>query len=241
MSILLLLAHLASVCAAPDGTGTTSTPPLFDGTRSSWTAWMIAFTGWAAWKISDASMILDGTEVEPTWPLPGGAPTTLAEQALSDALDAAVLNAGNDLAAQDAARAVKLNSVREEYHKRNRKLYGTIVSAMPDWLKTSIHLTQRNDGAGAIAYLALQFESHDANDRAAAVQRLQQRYIDARADISEANTKASPNAFHTMCPVSLFSYFASAASARAREKKASWHPQNAIFNRNTSSDSAPTC
>jgi len=59
------------------------------------------------------------------------------------------------------------------------------VSAMPDWLKTSVHLKHINDGVGAWHYLVSQFDSVDPNDRAAAMQKLYNRHIGARADISE--------------------------------------------------------
>ena len=41
------------------------------------------------------------------------------------------------------------------------------------------------NGVGALRFLGLQYDSNDANDRAAAVGRLHARYIDSRADISE--------------------------------------------------------
>ena len=197
--IAFLVVATANVAATGDDVGYTSRPPAFAGTRTAWTAWTIVFFAWVAWKITDASNILSGDEAMPTdpedasavpdaeGPLPDPAPsrsTALAQLKIASALDAAEA-AETGAAAKAAARRVKLAALQQDWLERNVKLYGAIVSAMPDWLKTSVHLKHRNDGVGAWMYLKSQFDSTDANDRAAAMQKLYHRHIDPRADISE--------------------------------------------------------
>ena len=71
------------------------------------------------------------------------------------------------------------------YTAQNRKLYGAILQAVPDWLRTSLHNGHRNDGASAISFLRASYDANDANDHAAHMARLQAHYIDPRNEISE--------------------------------------------------------
>ena len=67
----------------------------------------------------------------------------------------------------------------------NKKLYGAVVAALPDYLRTSVFNDYRNDGAGAIAFLRDTYDAVSPGDHAAHMQKLQAHYIDARSDISE--------------------------------------------------------
>ena len=73
----------------------------------------------------------------------------------------------------------------ERYHASNRKLYGAILQAVPEWLRTSIFHDHRGNGASALEYLHNTFDANDANDNAAHVARLGAHYIDAKADLNE--------------------------------------------------------
>ena len=47
---------------------------------------------------------------------------------------------------------------RDKWIDANRKLYGAILQAVPEWLRTSIYHDYRNDGASALDYLHRTFE-----------------------------------------------------------------------------------
>ena len=125
-----------------------SRPPMFDGTRVNFVSFLISFTGWIAWKLTDCADILDGTSARPD----------------PDEVEQAVVNAWDAL---------------------NKKLYGAVVAALPDYLRTSVFNDYRNDGAGAIAFLRDTYDAVSPGDHAAHMQKLQAHYIDARSDISE--------------------------------------------------------
>ena len=72
-----------------------------------------------------------------------------------------------------------------EHDKRNKQLYGAILSAMPIWLTTSLHLLHRADGISAITFLKARFDATDANDLAAALAAIHVSHINPRNDISE--------------------------------------------------------
>ncbi len=158
--ILLLLGSSAAVDAEAD-TGGTSRPPVFDGMRNSFTAWFVLFSAWVSWRISDSGPILDETEPEPPQP-------------------------DDD---NNAAERRRREEARADWRRRNRKLYGAIVMAMPQWLTTSLHLQQRNDGLAAIAAIRSRFDATDSNDRASAVRRLSASHIDPKADINETDLR----------------------------------------------------
>ena len=251
--LIILFVARRSACAPDDASQSfMSRPPVFAGTRDAWTAWVIAFSAWLAWKLTDAAAIFSGDEPEPTdagslthastvataaaatstaaastaytpphrraasAAAPTAAPSTAAPSAappvsrssasaapatapppspssashllaalrVSAELDAASASHA-DPAASAAARSLKLAQLKADWLARNAKLYGAIVMAMPEWLKTSLHIKHHADGVGALRFLQLQYDSNDANDRAAAVARLHARYIESRADLSE--------------------------------------------------------
>lgn len=166
-SLVFILATYCAYAAEDNGNGYTSRPPPFDGTRLGFLPWLMAFSGWVAWKLTDAADILDGTSPRPMQP-------PLPDPNAPAAVQAA------DQAAHDTWEAEHSAWVAE-----NRKLYGAIIQSMPDWLRTSIYNDHRNDGFTAIEYLRASFDARDANDHAAEMARLQSRYIDPRNEISE--------------------------------------------------------
>ena len=62
----------------------------------------------------------------------------------------------------------------ERYHASNRKLYGAILQAVPEWLRTSIFHDHHGNGASALEYLHNTFDANYANDNAAHVARLRE-------------------------------------------------------------------
>ena len=52
----------------------------------------------------------------------------------------------------------------KEWVSNNKKLYGALLQAVPDWLRTSIYNDHKNDGLAAIKFLRNQFDANDAND-----------------------------------------------------------------------------
>lgn len=67
--LLLAVAFLPLTLAADDAHGgATSRPPQFDGSRTSFIAWFMAFSGYVAWKLTDAADLLEGDEDMPIVP-----------------------------------------------------------------------------------------------------------------------------------------------------------------------------
>ena len=160
-SIPAIISILVVMVLAKDGDDSSSKPPSFDGTRANFVAWVIAFSGWLAWKLTDAAGIADDTDTH--------------TQLLMDEPDPV---------AEPIDHATWV--VRsEKWHAANRKLYGAILQAVPEWLRTSIYHDHRNDGATALEYLHRTFDANDANDNAAHVARLGAHYIDAKSDLNE--------------------------------------------------------
>ena len=164
---LLTIACVAVSAAGDDDSGSSGRkPPLFSGVRGAFVAWLIQFTIWIALHAPDCSDILEGTETEP---------------AIPNAADPGVT-------AEAVAEATTRNL---DWHKRNRRLFGALGTAMPPWLATSLYTSQRNDGVSALAYLRTHFDAvrGNATDRAAALQRLQASYVDQRNDLNENDVR----------------------------------------------------
>ena len=68
--IILIVMALATPAggAGTDDMFASARPPAFDGSRSAYTAWTIAFSGWLAWRLTDASAIFAGDDHEPVDP-----------------------------------------------------------------------------------------------------------------------------------------------------------------------------
>ena len=164
--IMLSFIGLAESAGDSDGAGGRSRPPMFTGERAAFTAWLIQFTIWLALHAPDCTEVLEGDEPEPTVP---------------DIIDTGVTT-------EMVCDATKLLL---DWQKRNRKLFGALGTAMPEWLATSLYTSQRNDGVGALSYLRTHFDSQagNGNDRAAALQRLQASYIDTRNDLNENDVR----------------------------------------------------
>ena len=161
----LLLMCLILMASASNTDESHSRPPLFDGTRGTFIAWVIAFTGWVAWRLTDATGIADGTDT------------------LHD-----ILADEPDPVAEPLDHS-HWSTRLEKWHTANRKLYGAILQAVPEWLRTSIFHDHRNNGISALEYLHRTFDANDANDNAAHVARLHVHHIDPKSDLSEDNLR----------------------------------------------------
>ena len=143
--LVYTLTNGAALAADPQ----TSTP-VFDGQRDSFVGWYMLFTGYVAWKATDAYTIADGSEEKPAPPegdepvIP--APTHNAEGAVTN--QAAITT---ETQRRDAWR--KQTEKVESWEERNRKLYGLLITAMPTWLRTSLFNSHSGDGKAAITYL----------------------------------------------------------------------------------------
>ena len=73
----------------------------------------------------------------------------------------------------------------DDWGRNNRRLYGALLTALPAWLTTSMHLNHPGDGIAALHALRDRFGAADVSDRASAINRLQSSHIDSRADLSE--------------------------------------------------------
>ena len=84
------------------------------------------------------------------------------------------------------ATALQLN-----WRKRNKKLFGALGTGVPEYIRTSLYTSDRNDGVSSLTYLRTHYDSRDGdgNDRASALQRLQASYIDSRNDLSENDVR----------------------------------------------------
>ena len=193
------------------------TPPMFNGTRAAFAAWFIHFTIWVAANRTDCAEILSKDEPCPAAPGPppgppptlptavpstptataappatatpsGPAPTPAPPPGLPPSVVAAH-TAALTAHAKDVADHQKAEEDLKDWISRNKKLYGAIGLAVPDWLKTSLHNGPRNDGVGAIDFLRLHYGSNDSGDRADALNRLMASYIDSRHDVSEDDVR----------------------------------------------------
>ena len=147
--------------------------PVFDGTRGAYLAWVIAITGYIAWKLPDAVGIADGTE-----PRPDADAEAAEEPEAGEEEGEEEAAAGAGAVAEAAAAAVA------RWDKLNRQLYGMLLQALPDWLKTSVHLTSANSGVALLQHLRDQYGASNVNDRAEAVSRVQKSYVNSRSGIS---------------------------------------------------------
>ena len=170
--VMLFLSFVKVAVAANDGdAGGRSRPPVFSGERVDYTKWFIAFTIWlalAALHVSECTDLLEGLDDEPPLPEPP------------------VGESAEDEAAADAALAL-----HAAWQKRNRKLFGALGTAMPEWLATSLFTSKRNDGMGALKYLKGHFDAQagSGNDRAQGMQRLKASYVDKKNDLSENDVR----------------------------------------------------
>ena len=155
--------------ASPDDHGGTSKPPSFDGTRGAFTTFLVSLTGWVLWK---ATEVADHLQEPPGGDIP--------------ARDYDALGAETD-------ESVK---ARRDWTIANRKLYGILLSAVPPWLATSLHLTfgAAGNGRGALTFLRDRFDAVDPNDLAAAMAQIHVSQINPRADINEDDLRLQVDA-----------------------------------------------
>ena len=170
LSLMTLLMFCVRHVAGMNDDGTSSAskmrPPVFSGERTDYTKWLIAFTVWVACYLQECALLLEGADPEPTKPddLPAETPE-------------------NEVA---AAR-----TTHNKWTTRNRKLFGAIGMAMPQWLMQSLYTSCLNSGVLAVAYMRASFSAvnGNGNDRAAAVNRLQKSHIDPKSDLCEQDVR----------------------------------------------------
>ena len=158
--IMYTLTNSVAVAADPQ-----ETTPGFDGQRDSFVGWYMLFTGYVAWKATDAYTIADGSETKPEQP--EGDEPVISAPSISEG--GAVTNQATITAetrARDAWR--KRTKKVENWEERNRKLYGLLITAMPTWLRTSLFNSHSGDGRAAIVYLQSTFDAGEGkgNDHA---------------------------------------------------------------------------
>ena len=183
---VVALALLPQVSPADTEHTSSSKPPVFSGQRLDFIAWFMAFSGFVAWRLTEAADILDEVEARPTAPLPRGQgiPNPLRDANnnvtnMAQIIAAATANAPDNQADIDAHPALLA-----DWLTRNRKLYGLLMQAVPDWLRTSLYNAHRNDGLAAALYLRAAFDANNTADHAAQLARLQGSYIESRNDLS---------------------------------------------------------
>ena len=182
--IMYTLTNSVAVAADPQ-----ETTPGFDGQRDSFVGWYMLFTGYVAWKATDAYTIADGSETKPEPPEGDepviSAPTTSAEGAVTNQ---ATITA--ETRARDAWR--KRTKKVENWEERNRKLYGLLITAMPTWLRTSLFNSHSGDGRAAIVYLQSTFDAGEGkgNDHAYHLERLTRSVIEPRREIDEKDLQS---------------------------------------------------
>ena len=188
--LILALAVPAATAQPGDEGNSTSRPPPFDGTRTGFMSWLMIFTAWVAWKQTDCVGVMEGIITPPVEP--------------AQPINPAVVDPNHADIADIRARYVAWQNDHNLWSQQitvfndlNTKLYGAILQAVPDWLRTSLYLVHRNDGRAALESLRNQFDSHDANDHAANMARLQARYIDPKADLSENDLRRQYDAMMT--------------------------------------------
>ena len=170
--LLFLLAFVQEAVAANDDVpGGRSKPPVFSGERVDFTKWLIAFTIWLALHAAECTDLLEGLDPEPS---AGDVASSIVGETAPDA--------------EATAAQAELHTA---WQKRNRKLFGALGTAMPQWLATSLYTSRRNDGLGAMKYLKTHFDAvaGSGNDRASGLQRMQASYIDRKNDLSENDVR----------------------------------------------------
>ena len=161
---------LLPLVAGGDDMASSSRPPFFDGTRAAFLAWLMAFSGYVSWKLTECvDMMDDEPPTEPTVP---------------------ELVATTDEAEGNEEEVEAATERRDNWLKRNRRLYGLLMQAVPDWLRTSLYNQHRNNGIASLDHLRRSFDVVDANDHAACIARLQTSYIDPKNDIREEDLRA---------------------------------------------------
>ena len=120
----------------------------------------MAFSGYVAWKLGEAADILDEVEARPVVPLPTGtgipAPLRDASGVLQNL--AAIRAAAATNVADNQAEIDEATASLTDWTSRNCKLYGLLMQAVPDCLRTSLYNAHRNDGLAAVLYFRGAFE-----------------------------------------------------------------------------------
>ena len=171
LSLMTLLMFYVRHAAGMNDEGSTSStskmrPPMFSGERTDYTKWLIAFTVWVACYLQECALLLEGTDPEP--PKPDDLPAETPE-----------------------AEVTAARTTHDKWTARNRKLFGALGMAMPQWLMQSLYTSCLNSGVLAVAYMRASFSAvnGNGNDRAAAVNRLQKSHIDPKSDLCEQDVR----------------------------------------------------
>ena len=108
--------------------------------------------------------------------------------------NAAAVADRDDLIAAWDKEHVRILELEDDWDERNVQLYGALLSALPDWLKTSVYTDCRNDGLATIQFVRNSFDANDANDHASHLAKLGAHYIDSRNEISEGDLRLQHDA-----------------------------------------------
>ena len=139
----ILLSALVTCALAADDTQS-SKPPLFDGTRAGFVSWLMVFTAWVAWKQTEVVGVMEGNITAPAEPLEPLEPTNPATLATGDPTLPAV-TAAHTQWILDHANWEKEHDAWDQqmtvFNDLNTKLYGAILQAVPEWLRTNLYST----------------------------------------------------------------------------------------------------
>src|SRR6056297_546172 len=170
--LLLLVFPVVFGAGSDDANGKV---PIFSGTPTDFHPWFILFSAYVAWKLTEASDILSGHESRPVVPAPISTPAT----------------PGGAVAITNATAISEAKAALTAWNTNNRKLYGLIVNALPDGLRTSIFNSHNNDGIGASNFLHTLFSAKkgSANDYAVQIRKIQASLIDPKADLDVSDLR----------------------------------------------------
>ena len=193
----VLIAHIVTglfvpAAASGDDERPSKVPP-FSGQREHFTAFIIAFSAYVAWKLTECADLLEGDEARPI-------PTGTGIPAANYDADGKLTN-GAAIAAAASARPASVTNAADiaDWDKRNKRLYGLLIQALPTWLKTSVYNSHRNDGVAAVDFLRAEFDAISEGDYATQLAALQRSVIDPRADLSDADLRAQYDHIMTAC------------------------------------------
>ena len=145
----LCVQHRVFVCALllgvvrgadTDAYGSSSRPPAFSGVATDYLVWTIAIGGWVAWKLTECAGFFESPPETRPLDHPNAVPALVAP---THDVHGAVTNQ----IAVDAAQAAydahfeavdRVTELQEDYDRRNRRVYGAVVSAVPSWRRHDV-------------------------------------------------------------------------------------------------------
>ena len=150
--MVILVLYTKGALAADSSSSERYTCPSFSGVKHDWDAFIIAFSCFVAMRDFVCTPLLEGEEPEPNSGQPASGVMATPEQVL-----------------QQEAYA--------KWKGKNTKLYGYLVSRMPQHLALSLHVSFRYDGVRSYAYLKNHFGFVDKVDRASAMANISKSYF----------------------------------------------------------------